>query len=52
MDTTNPAAFGNGQVLPNFIGKKVRTMVQVNQSDGVVIKGKPHFADFSLVPHG
>lgn len=36
MDTSNPAAFVNAQLLPNFIGKKVRTVVKVNQSDGVV----------------
>ncbi|KAK7269698.1 hypothetical protein RIF29_22432 [Crotalaria pallida] len=34
MDTSNPAAFVNAQLLSNFIGKKVRTVVQVNQSDG------------------
>ncbi|KAI5386770.1 hypothetical protein KIW84_073063 [Lathyrus oleraceus] len=41
MDTSNLAAFDNGRVLPNFIGKKVRTGVQVNQSDGAVITRKP-----------
>ncbi|XP_058737493.1 replication protein A 14 kDa subunit B [Vicia villosa] len=40
MDTSNPAAFVNAQVLPNFIGKKVRIVVQVNQSDGAAITGK------------
>ncbi|CAJ2630828.1 replication protein A 14 kDa subunit A-like [Trifolium pratense] len=40
MDTSNPAAFVNAQSLPNFIGKKVRTVVQVNHSDGVTITGK------------
>lgn len=40
MDTSNPAAIDNEQVFPNFIGKKVRTVVQVNQSDGAVITGK------------
>lgn len=39
MDTSNPAAFVNAQVLPNFIGKKVRTVVQVNHSDGATITG-------------
>ncbi|CAI8605171.1 unnamed protein product [Vicia faba] len=40
MDTSNPAAFVNAQALPNFIGKKVRIVVQVNQSDGAVATGK------------
>ncbi|GAU17996.1 hypothetical protein TSUD_51050 [Trifolium subterraneum] len=40
MDTSNPAAFVNAQSLPNFIGKKVRTVVQVNHSDGAIITGK------------
>ncbi|KAL5070712.1 hypothetical protein RYX36_021599 [Vicia faba] len=40
MDTSNPAAFVNAQALPNFIGKKVRIVVQVNQSDGAVTTGK------------
>ncbi|CAL5213235.1 unnamed protein product [Lathyrus oleraceus] len=41
MDTSNLAAFDNGRVLPNFIEKKVRTGVQVTQSDGAVITRKP-----------
>ncbi|KAI5428198.1 hypothetical protein KIW84_033270 [Lathyrus oleraceus] len=41
MDASNLSAFDNGRVLPNFIGKKVRTGVQVNQYDGAVITRKP-----------
>ncbi|OIW06996.1 hypothetical protein TanjilG_14334 [Lupinus angustifolius] len=40
MDTSNPAAFVNAQLLSNFIGKKVRTVVQVNQSHGGVTIAK------------
>lgn len=36
MDTSNPAVIVNAQLIPNFIGKKVRTVVQVNQCDGGV----------------
>ncbi|KAI5392612.1 hypothetical protein KIW84_077130 [Lathyrus oleraceus] len=41
MDTSNLAALDNGRVLPNFIGKKVRIGVQVNQPDGAVITRTP-----------
>lgn len=40
MDTSNPAAFVNAQLLPNFIGKKVRAVVQVNRSEGEVTTAK------------
>ncbi|KAL1343079.1 hypothetical protein HN51_029523 [Arachis hypogaea] len=40
MDTSNPAVFVNGELLPKFIGKKVRTVVQVNKCDGVVSAAK------------
>ncbi|KAJ1436263.1 hypothetical protein SESBI_04294 [Sesbania bispinosa] len=40
MDTSNPAAFVNAQLLPNFIGKKVRAVVQVNRFDGEVTTAK------------
>ncbi|KAI9124487.1 hypothetical protein K1719_004409 [Acacia pycnantha] len=40
MDTSNPAAFVNAELLPNFVGKKVRSVVQVHQSDGVAAIGK------------
>lgn len=40
MDTSNPAVFVNAQLIPNFIGKKVRTVVQVSQCDGGVTTAK------------
>ncbi|XP_057424824.1 replication protein A 14 kDa subunit A-like [Lotus japonicus] len=40
MDTSNPAAFVNAEALPNFVGKKVRTVVQVNGTDGEVTTTK------------
>ncbi|KAF7820432.1 replication protein A 14 kDa subunit B-like [Senna tora] len=40
MDMSNPAAFVNGELLPNYIGKRVRAVVQVLQSDGAVTIGK------------
>ncbi|WVY97050.1 hypothetical protein V8G54_029201 [Vigna mungo] len=40
MDTSNPAVFVNAQLIPNFIGKRVRTVVQVNQYSGGVATAK------------
>ncbi|KOM36370.1 replication protein A 14 kDa subunit B-like [Vigna umbellata] len=40
MDTSNPAVFVNAQLIPNFIGKRVRTVVQVNQYGGGVATAK------------
>ncbi|BAT93719.1 hypothetical protein VIGAN_08024700 [Vigna angularis var. angularis] len=40
MDTSNPAVFVNAQLIPNFIGKRVRTVVQVNQYGGEVATAK------------
>ncbi|XP_027937569.1 replication protein A 14 kDa subunit B-like [Vigna unguiculata] len=40
MDTSNPAVFVNAQLIPNFIGKRVRTVVQVNQCGGGVATTK------------
>jgi len=40
METSNPAVFVNAQLIPNFIGKKVRTVVQVNQYGGGVATAK------------
>ncbi|CAJ1977587.1 unnamed protein product [Sphenostylis stenocarpa] len=40
MDMSNPAVFVNAQLIPNFTGKKVRIVVQVNQCDGGVATAK------------
>ncbi|KAK9170396.1 hypothetical protein Syun_002536 [Stephania yunnanensis] len=40
MDTSNPAVFVNAELLPMYVGRKVRAVVQVLHSDGVAIKGK------------
>ncbi|KAJ4836865.1 hypothetical protein Tsubulata_030745, partial [Turnera subulata] len=61
MDTSSPAIFVNGELLGSYVGKKVRTVVQVGQSDGgdtigkstderqVIIKGVPPLAPMSYV---
>ena len=40
MDTSSPAVFVNGELLRMFIGRKVRIVVQVMQSDAGSIFGK------------
>ncbi|KAG4907455.1 hypothetical protein AAZX31_20G099900 [Glycine max] len=40
MDMSNPSVFVNAQLIPNFIGKKVRAVVQVSQCDGGVTTAK------------
>lgn len=40
MDTSSPAVFVNGELLRMFIGRKVRIVVQVMQSDAGSIIGK------------
>lgn len=40
MDTSSPAAFVNGETLRMYIGRKVRLVIQVIQSDGGSIIGK------------
>ncbi|KAJ7974884.1 replication protein A 14 kDa subunit B-like [Quillaja saponaria] len=40
MDTSNPAAFVNAELLRNYIGRKVRAVVQVTHSDAGVTTGK------------
>ncbi|KAL6575019.1 Replication protein A 14 kDa subunit B [Orobanche minor] len=54
MDTSNPAAFVNVELLPSYVGRRVRAVIQVLRSDGggsvigkstdeqqLVIKGRP-----------
>lgn len=40
MDTSNPAVFVNGELLKMYIGKKVRTVVQIIRSENEVVHGK------------
>ncbi|XP_021758149.1 replication protein A 14 kDa subunit B-like [Chenopodium quinoa] len=40
MDTSNPAAFANGESLRLYVGRKVRVVVQVIQSDEGSLIGK------------
>ncbi|XP_048494095.1 replication protein A 14 kDa subunit B [Beta vulgaris subsp. vulgaris] len=59
MDTSSPAAFVNGELLRMFVGRKVRVVVQVIQSDAgsligkstddrqIVIKGSPPTRPFT-----
>ncbi|KAH7854223.1 hypothetical protein Vadar_011489 [Vaccinium darrowii] len=40
MDTSNPAVFVNAELLHTYIGRKVRTVIQVMRSDGGTVIGK------------
>ncbi|KAG5584019.1 hypothetical protein H5410_044453 [Solanum commersonii] len=40
MDMSNPAVFVNAEFLKEHVGRKVRTVVQVMQSDGDKVIGK------------
>ncbi|XP_059443347.1 replication protein A 14 kDa subunit B-like [Corylus avellana] len=40
MDTSSPTVFVNPELLPMYVGRKVRAVVQVTQSDGEIKTGK------------
>jgi replication factor A3 len=40
MDTSNPAVFVNAELLRLYVGRRVRAVIQVLQSDGGVVTGK------------
>ncbi|KAJ4705262.1 Replication protein A 14 kDa subunit B [Melia azedarach] len=40
MDTSNPAVFVNGELLHMHVGRRVRAVIQVIQSDNVGVTGK------------
>lgn len=40
MDTSNPAVFVNAELLHTYIGRKVRSVIQVMRSDGGTVIGK------------
>lgn len=40
MDTSNPAVFVNGALLHMYVGRRVRTVIQVIQSDSGGVTGK------------
>ncbi|XP_058740771.1 replication protein A 14 kDa subunit B-like [Vicia villosa] len=40
MDSLSPAVFVNSELLPFCVGRRVRTVIQVMRSDGVVVIGK------------
>ncbi|XP_031247238.1 replication protein A 14 kDa subunit A-like isoform X2 [Pistacia vera] len=40
MDTSNPAVFVNGGLLRMYVGRRVRTVIQVIQSDSGGVTGK------------
>ncbi|KAF7151958.1 hypothetical protein RHSIM_Rhsim02G0090500 [Rhododendron simsii] len=40
MDTSNPAVFVNAELLHAYMGRKVRTVIQVMSSDGGTVIGK------------
>ena len=40
MDTSSPAVFVNAELLPLYVGRKVRAVVQVIGLDGGVVTGK------------
>ncbi|GAB4833375.1 Replication protein A 14 kDa subunit B [Ancistrocladus abbreviatus] len=40
MDTSNPAVFVNGGLLKQFVGRRVRAVIQVIRSDAGSVIGK------------
>lgn len=40
MDESSPAVFVNAELLPFYVGKRVRAVMQVVRSDSVAIIGK------------
>ncbi|KAM7526044.1 hypothetical protein LguiA_015946 [Lonicera macranthoides] len=40
MDTSNPAVFVNAELLRNYVGRKVRAVIQVVRLDGAGVIGK------------
>lgn len=40
MDTSNPAVFVNGGLMRMYVGRRIRTVIQVIQSDGGGVTGK------------
>lgn len=40
MDTSNPAVFVNGELLPMWVGRRVRAVVQVLRTEGGSFLGK------------
>ena len=40
MDTSSPAAFVNGENLKMFVGRRVRTVVQVQRIEGGMVVGQ------------
>ena len=40
MDTSSPAAFVNGEILKMFLGRRVRTVVQVQRIEGGMVVGQ------------
>ncbi|KAH9738169.1 Replication protein A 14 kDa subunit B [Citrus sinensis] len=40
MDTSNPAVFVNGGLMCIYVGRRIRTVMQVIQSDGGGVTGK------------
>ena len=61
MDTSNPSVFVNAELLRMHVGKKVRAVVHITQSDGeittgkstdehqLIVKGLPHVSLMSYV---
>ena len=40
MDTSNPGVFGNAGLLPMYVGRKARAVIQVARSDDGTVIGK------------
>ncbi|XP_066314112.1 replication protein A 14 kDa subunit-like [Miscanthus floridulus] len=40
MDTSSPAALVNAEILNMFVGRRVRTVVQVQRNEGGVVVGQ------------
>ena len=40
MDTSSPAALVNAEILNMFVGRRVRTVVQIQRNEGGVLVGQ------------
>nr|CAB3476722.1 unnamed protein product [Digitaria exilis] len=40
METSSPAAFVNAEILNMFVGRRVRTVVQVQRNEGGMVVGQ------------
>ncbi|KAL5226965.1 hypothetical protein ABZP36_015230 [Zizania latifolia] len=40
MDTSSPSAFVNGEILKRFVGRRVRTVIQIQRDEAGLLVGQ------------